>query len=113
MLDELLDLNQTVYCVWNRFDLGAHVQRMGKRHPDWSDRKLRCVLYWQGTARKQLREKVEAVLAEIQGMIALYCPEASGVDVTATMASIGVELEWPPNQWAYQVALVGVPLAQR
>jgi len=32
-----------------------------------------------------------------------------GVDVTATMRSAGVELEWPPRKIAYQVYLVGVP----
>jgi len=31
------------------------------------------------------------------------------VDVTATMASLGIKLEWPPVKVAYQVALVGTP----
>jgi hypothetical protein len=46
-------------------------------------------------------------------LIAVTCPEACGVDVTATMASIGVALEWPPVSTAYQVALVGSPGRKR
>lgn len=107
MLGEVLDLSEQVYCVWNRFDLAAHVARMRQRHPHWSDRQLRCVLYWQPRARKQLRHKVEALLAEEPELVAVFCPEACGVNVTATMAKVGIELEWPPRKWAYQVALVG------
>ena len=36
-----------------------------------------------------------------------YRPEAGGVDVTATMKKIGVNLEWPPEHMVYLVALVG------
>lgn len=110
LLPEVLDLAGPVYCIWNAFDLGSHVARMRKRHPEWSERQLKCCLYWQGTARAALRRKIEAFLAEHPGLVALTCPEACGVDVTATMASLGIELEWPPVSVAYQVALVGTPV---
>ena len=109
MLDEALRLDEPVHVIYNRFPLGEHVQRMRARHPNWSERKLRCCLYWQGTARKQLRQRVNAFLAEHPGLVALYTPEGCGVDVTATMAQIGITLEWPPQKYAYQVALVGTP----
>jgi len=109
LLTDLLDLARPVYCVFNRFDLGAHVDRMRRRHPDWSGRQLRCCLYWQGTARKQLRQKVSSLLVREPSLLPVYVPEACGVDVTATMASLGIKLEWPPVKVAYQVALVGTP----
>lgn len=109
LLESVLDLTKPVYCAYNAFDLGAHVSRMQRRHPHWSDRQLRCCLYWQGTARAALRGKVQAFLEEHPGCIVLYCPEACGVNVTATMASIGIDLEWPPVTVAYQVALLGTP----
>ena len=109
LLHDVLDLKRPVHCVSNAFDLAAHVARMRARHPDWSYRKLVCCLYWQGAARKRLRERVSDFLAHHPGCIVLYCPEANGVDVTATMAAIGVDLEWPPVSVAYQVALVGTP----
>lgn len=84
---------------------------MKAKHPGWSRWQLRCCLYWQPKAKKQLRQKVEAFLEEHPGCIAVYTPEAYGVDVTAAMASIGIDLEWPPERFAYQVALVGTPVA--
>jgi hypothetical protein len=36
---------------------------------------------------------------------ATMCPEAMGVNVTATMKEIGIQLEWPPKRWAHQVAM--------
>ena len=99
------------YCIYNAFDLAEHVARMRKRHPEWSERQLRCCLYWQSGARKRLREKVDAFCAAHPGLVAVYCPEANGVDVTATMASLGIQLEWPPVSLAYQVALVGTPVS--
>ena len=108
-LSEIIDLTEPVYCIHNGFDLEGHVSRMRERHPDWSQRQLRCCLYWQGTARKQLRRKAEAFLETHQEWVVLYAPEACGVDITRTMASVGIELEWPPKSVVYQVALAGVP----
>ena len=109
LLLDLLDLSKPVYCIFNTFDLGCHVAKMRRRHPDWSDRKLRCCLYWQGTARKQLRERAAAFLQARPECIVIYVPEATGVNVTATMASIGIQLQWPPRTVTYQVALAGTP----
>ena len=111
-LKDLLNSEKPVYCIYNKFDLAEHIARMRKKHPDWSERQLHCCLYWQGTARKQLREKVKAFLVRHPGQLVLPVPEACSVDVTATMATIGITLEWPPKQFAYQVALAGTPLSK-
>ena len=79
LIDKTMDLNREVYAVWNEYPFGEHVEKMRKKHPDWSGRQLACCLYWQGTARKAL------------------CNEL----VTH------IELEWPPEKTAYQIVLVG------
>jgi len=109
LLADLLDLDLPVHCIYNAYDLARHVAKMKKKHPDWSDRQLKCCLYWQGTARAALRKKVDVFLVDHPGLIVVNVPEACGVDVTATMASLGIALEWPPVSVAYQVALVGTP----
>ena len=111
MFNNKFDMTKPIYAVINEYDLAAHVARMKAKHPDWSDRQLRCVLYWQGTARKQLKEKIGAVLAEqrFHGYEATWCPEGMGVNVTETMMQVGVELEWPPEQTVRQVAFLGFP----
>lgn len=87
-----------------------HVEKLREKHPLWSYRKLACCLYWQGKARKQLREIVDLFLNENPGYKVIYTPEACGVNVTATMESIGINLEWPPDKTTYQVAIAGKPL---
>ncbi len=109
LLYDVIDPAEPVWAVFNIFDFGAHVVKMKERHPGWSDRQAACCLYWQGTARKQLRLKIEAFLADKPGLVAITCPEACGVDVTATMEKIGEQLEWPPEMKTYQVALIGTP----
>jgi len=96
-----------VYAIWNIFPFGQHVQRMKSLHPEWSERQVRCCLYWQGKARKQLGFEVDYFLSLHPDMHIIQCPEASGVNVTKTMASINKFLEWPPEKIAYQIVLAG------
>jgi len=106
-IDEIIDLGEPVYVIYNQYDFGRHVDRMKAKHPSWSDRQLACCLYWQGTARKHLREAIRAFSAPYWYLRIVSTPEAYGVDVTATMKNVGIELEWPPKRFAYQVVLAG------
>ncbi len=111
-VEDLLDLSRPVYAVYNRFDLGTHVLKMRAAHPRWSERQAKCCLYWQPTARSRLAIELYSFLGAEEydgrdGTAVLKCPEANGVNVTATMAAAGIRLEWPPKQYAYQVVLVG------
>jgi hypothetical protein len=107
--DRVFDLSKPVYAVVNEFDIGAHVERMRTSHPEWSDRQLRCVLYWQAGARKLLKAKVAEALRLLPGYKATACPEGMGVNVTETMRRVGVLLEWPPMRFARQIAFLAAP----
>jgi predicted metal-binding protein len=108
LFDAVYDVS-SAWAIWNRFAFGEHVASMHGLHPDWSERQLACCLYWQGTARKALRAEVDEwrrFAADIGiAYDVIHCPEAMGVDITATMRQVGVALEWPPRVFAYQVAL--------
>jgi predicted metal-binding protein len=111
-VEDLIDLACPVYAVYNRFDLGAHVERMRAARPTWSKRQLECCLYWQPHARKLLESELGAFgvsvqRKDVQPSRLLRCPEANGVNLTATMAAAGITLEWPPTQYAYQIVLIG------
>jgi len=112
MIDETLDLSKPVHAVFNVFDLARHVKRMKNKHPHWSDRQLKCCLYWQPRARKQLREKIMRFLYEHPGETVVKCPEAQGVNLTETMKNAGIELEWPPENVTYQIVLIGTRLVK-
>jgi len=112
-IGELIDLDKTVFAVWNCFDLGRHIRKLQEKHPHWSERQLYCCLYWQGTARKQLKKLIIGALVDLlaenpdRQLCTLKCPEACDVNVTKTMLDVGVELEWPLRKYAYQVAIIG------
>jgi predicted metal-binding protein len=108
LIENIIDLSRRVYVIWTVFDFGLHKQQMKYLHPDWSKRQCECCLYWQSKARKELRNEIEKrIVSDKNNMIVLACPEAHGVNVTATMASIGEILEWPPITKTYQIAVVG------
>ena len=117
-IGEIIDLNKLVFAVWNIFDFSQHCAKMRTKHPNWSLRQVECCLYWQPTARKQLKHNITRFKMRhnyshwiIVGLNdKLGNPEGSGVNVTATMASIGHNLEWPPETKTYQVALAGFPI---
>jgi predicted metal-binding protein len=94
-----------IYAIYNIFPYKQHIESMRQRHPNWSDRQVKCVLYWQGTARKQLRYEIRSFLDTVDDFYIIGCPEAQGVNLTKTMSNVGIELEWPPVNIAYQIVL--------
>ena len=74
-----------------------------------SKRQLECCLYWQGTARKRLKERInEFIFLADERYVVNTVPEAMGVNVTETMKRVGIELEWPPVNLVYQIAMAGM-----
>jgi len=108
---DIYDITEPTYAVIHKYDLEDHVWRMQEKHPNWSMRQCRCVLYWQPTAREYHRELIEDAMLDFrcQGYKAETTPEAMGINVTQTLDNVGITLEWPPTQIAMQVALLGKP----
>ena len=110
-LENIYDTSQGFWIVWIEYDFATHRRNMRRKHPEWSQRQIDCCLYWQGTANKMLREAVadaEYYLEGRGGWETTFCPEAMGVNVTATMKNLGIKLEWPPEKIVYKVAIIGV-----
>ena len=113
---DYFDLSKGLWIVWIDFDFAAHVRRMERKHPGWSKRQKECCLYWQGTANRMLKDAIADVEYYLQGTgnwKTSFCPEAMGVNVTATMKNIGVTLEWPPQEVVRKVAIIGVRKNER
>ncbi len=101
-------LQEPFRLVGVRFDINKHMRRMKDRHPEWSDRKARCVLYWQNSVDKALREKAEKVASSFEDSKILMKPEAYGVSLFKTCRDAGIELEtFPPKKYVWKLALVG------
>lgn len=92
-VSEYFNLEKPLYFVHSEFDLKAHAERMKERHPNWSDRQCRCVLYWQPKSRKQMKERVGYACSALKTNRVAACPEAMGVNVFATARLSGLHLD--------------------
>lgn len=108
-LDLIFNFNESIFVIWNIFNLATHINKMRSLHPAWTMRQLECCLYWQPRARKQLKLETDLFVFEHQDYIIINCPEAHSIDVTKTMSSIGEALQWPPINTTYQIAFAGKP----
>lgn len=112
MFDEIFDISKPIYAIFSTYDLFSHTEKMKQRHPEWTETQRLNVLYWQGTARKYLKENISRFNCEFRqkGYYSTTSPEAMGVDVTATLKNAGIELEWPARKTVYKIAFAGIPL---
>jgi hypothetical protein len=85
------------FAVIERFDLREHAKVMQRKHPIWSHRQCRNLLYWQASVRKRLATKATAYYHRMGGSIILDRPEANGINVFATLERVGVLLERIPE----------------
>ena len=107
-IDEIFSINKGFWVVWIDFNFSVHCKKMKRKHPHWTQRQIECCLYWQGTANKMLKEAVKNFLGSNDNWRPIFCPEAMGVNMTATMKKLGVELEWPPKNMVRKIALLGI-----
>lgn len=84
------------FAVVEEFDLKAHAEKMKQKHPKWSDRQCRNLLYWQKSVMKKLREKSFDEMCVATDRV-LPIPEACGIDVFKTMERVGIKLERNPD----------------
>lgn len=107
-IEDIFDLSSPIYIVFSDFDLEKHVKYMKEKHPEWSDRQLRNVLYWQNKSRKQLRNRVIVAMNLLKTTASTFAPEANGVNVYATCFLSGLKLEKIKNlKICHHVALIG------
>ena len=93
------------YAVVKEFDLLAHAKRMKEKHPHWTERQCRNLLYWQNSIRSKLRKETEK-FADNPDDIILDIPEANGIDIFKTMANHGIKLQRNPDL-VRKIMLVG------
>jgi len=95
------------YAVVEPFDLKSHAEKMKQKHPNWSERQCRNLLYWQNGVRSRLRKKAEKFAMPLMGDIILDIPEAHGVQVFDTMEKHGLVLERKKPDIIHKIMLVG------
>ena len=114
MVDEFIDLNRQHWFVICEFDLGFHMRTMKVKHPDWSEKQLANVYYWQNSVRSRLRIETEGFIKDKQDINLVYTllPEAMGVNVFRTVIPLGLKIKARPKKMVYKIALVGYDAKQ-
>lgn len=90
------------------FNLETHAQFMKAKHPQWSDKQCRCLLYWQGTVKKELRILAQSFIQQEKEYSYSLIPEAMGVNVFTTANKHGLKLQRNPKSLVYKIAFLGV-----
>lgn len=100
--------NEDVYVAAIVFDFKRYVGAKMEEHPDWTEKALRNPRHWQGHLRSELKKFTrEKLRSKKCGDSIIFNPEAMGVNVTRTCASVGIALEWPPRKKACHIFLIG------
>jgi len=90
------------------FDLEKHAKKMKEKHPNWTDKQCRNLLYWQKSVIKRLKDE-SYQFARTQGdnFVVLEVPEANGVQVFETCKKVGILLDKNPGKIVYKVMIIG------
>jgi predicted metal-binding protein len=101
-----------VYLALLRFDFKEYLSEKKRLHPDWTERAIRNPFHFQTHLRAELSKSTEALLSkpEYQNYKCLYNAEGMGVNLHLTSRLVGVELEWPPKDNMYRIAILAKPL---
>jgi hypothetical protein len=100
MVNKFFNLKRPLFFTFVEFNLQEHVNNMRIKHPDWTERQLRNVLYWQAKPKHCLKKNVKLALEKYKtffpyGKIDAYCtmPESLGIHVYNTMRRHNIFLE--------------------
>lgn len=74
-------------------------------HPDWTDRALRNPRHFQRHLDAVLRKNIKS-LKMSETLIPVYDSEAMGVNIHKTCSTAGIDLQWPPKDRMYRIALL-------
>jgi hypothetical protein len=115
LIDRVLDLSQEVYIIYNKFMVGEFAERMRIAHPEWKQhpRQWYNPRRWQPKARKEHHDELDRFLSQHPDSIYTTMPEAHGVNLSALMHTLRIELkwDWPPkhneNNEVYLISLGG------
>ena len=83
------------FAVMIEFDLRRYAEMAKEKHPLWTTRQCRNLLYWQGKVRSALRKKIRIYAQPFD--IILEIPEACGINVFETMALVGIQIDRHPD----------------
>lgn len=113
-----LDKYNDYILFYIKFNFKEYYELRKKEHPNWTDKQVKCVLYWQGAVRKILKEALFEFCKEyiyynkydlflcVSDIYGYPSMEAVGINVFSTMRLNGVKMEINPVNNIYLVSLI-------
>lgn len=95
------------YLVAECFDLKSHATKMKEKHPEWTEKQCRNLLYWQQSVKKKLKNKANNFKDQFLdvNLDLIESPEALGIDLFKTCEKIGISLKRHPDN-VYKIMIV-------
>jgi len=104
------------YLIYAIFNLKKQKERMLTKHSDWSQKKAGCLLYWQNSVKKTLKDLINEIYSKNKNKImrlfscgsgfssigfnqgVVYSMEAIGINVLNTLKNNNIDFEVKPNK---------------
>lgn len=112
------------YLIYAEFDLKIQKERMLSLHPNWSNRQANCLLYWQNSVKKELKNHIKKIfiMNNNSDLFLLSCGsgfnsndynqetvcsmEAAGIDVFNTLKNNNISFEIKPKNKVLLITLL-------
>lgn len=107
LVSDFFDLYRQHWFLITEFDLIGHMEAFRIRYPSWSERRLKCVLYWQNQVRSIQRQQIAEFRLEHPDTVFTQLPEAMNVNVLRTLLGLKIDFETKPKRKVLKIALIG------
>lgn len=106
-VDKFIKIYRKHWFIVEYFNIKEFENKMKIKHPEWSKKQCRCLLYWQKGVKSRLTKKALKFINGNDELIYTLLPEALGVHVFKTAESLKIPIEKKPKDWIIKIALVG------
>lgn len=94
-----------VKIAYLNFDFEEYLNWRKGIHPNWTERALRNPRHFQRHLDAVLRKNIKGSKIS-ETFIPVYNAEAMGVNIHKTCSVVGINLQWPPKDRMYRIALL-------
>lgn len=109
---DILKKHSNFILVWANFDFKSYKEKMKENHQTWSEKQITCVLYWQGSLKKIIKDYIVKNLQYNElfgcgsGFLDSQSMESAGINVFSTLKLNKIDYEIKPVDKIVLVALL-------
>lgn len=93
------------------FDFHQYKTKMKQIHPNWTNRQLGNVLYWQSQVKKKLKEYISKLKPDLilgcGSGLGTYSIESVGINIIRSLIHLKIEIQVKPKEYIKLICLIG------